>query len=380
VEGVPTRFLIEGATDDELDTGFGLNLGERVFEWTPSRSGSATISVRGVGGTSVDTQLGVFLGACDEARRVAGNDDTDGLSFGSRVVIDVSAGTRYLIAANPYNASAIGNVDLLVEVAVSGESCDAPTRFTAGLPVVVGGSATYAHTCGETAPGARFVQAFTPWETDFTVRVRGAYFAVPSVLTLVSDAACGTPAMGTCASDATGEVGATATISAAAPGSYTFIVSSPTRSEVEGVLELNAFITRSGESCVSPLLAEGAAPRIALLATPDRADVPLACAPGERVDQVIFWEDVPEGERIVSVTPAPGAPPAAIAVFDTAYAEDAVDVPARDCSTETPLVPCALGTGVGRFRVRFTSTSNRVFVVISLPRGTPPSSYEVALE
>jgi hypothetical protein len=88
------------------------------WSWTPSRSGSATVSTSG---SSFDTVLGVYLGsALGGLTEVASNDDS-GSAVTSSVTFRVTAGTTYLIAVDGYSGAA-GTVRLTASIAATPET------------------------------------------------------------------------------------------------------------------------------------------------------------------------------------------------------------------------------------------------------------------
>src|SRR5204862_2873425 len=73
---------------------------ERVFQWTPAVSGTATIQTCGAG-TTFDTQLYLRSGSCAGGPEVGCNDDActnaTGLGRASRLTPTVAAGQTYYI-------------------------------------------------------------------------------------------------------------------------------------------------------------------------------------------------------------------------------------------------------------------------------------------
>jgi hypothetical protein len=83
-----------------------------VFAWTPSQSGTATISTCGAGTTSFDTVVYVRTGTCGGAgAALACDDDGAGCATASdpqkasRVQLAVTAGTTYFIVVDGYNGA-----------------------------------------------------------------------------------------------------------------------------------------------------------------------------------------------------------------------------------------------------------------------------------
>jgi Lysyl oxidase len=90
---------------------------EKVFQWTPSVSGTATVETCGAG-TGFDTVVYVRSGSCAAGTVVACNDDAAGCStgdgcatadhHGSRVVLSVTAGQTYWLVVDGYAGSCGG--------------------------------------------------------------------------------------------------------------------------------------------------------------------------------------------------------------------------------------------------------------------------------
>ena len=85
---------------------------EAVALWTPSRSGTATLSTCGAA-TAYDTVLYVRRAGCTTGPELACNDDTSGCAtaepsahHGSRVTVDVVAGETYAVVVDGYNGGA----------------------------------------------------------------------------------------------------------------------------------------------------------------------------------------------------------------------------------------------------------------------------------
>src|SRR5207249_8289958 len=91
---------------------------ERVFQWTPTVSGTATIQTCGAG-TNFDTVLYMRSGVCSGGPEVVSgcNDDTcpnsSGLFRASRIMPTVTAGQTYFIVVDGYGG-AQGNFTLTV--------------------------------------------------------------------------------------------------------------------------------------------------------------------------------------------------------------------------------------------------------------------------
>src|SRR5204863_3606347 len=81
---------------------------EKVFKWTPTVSGTATIQTCG-SGTNFDTILYMRSGTCTGAE-VACNDDScansTGLARASKITPTVTAGVAYYIVVDGYGGAA----------------------------------------------------------------------------------------------------------------------------------------------------------------------------------------------------------------------------------------------------------------------------------
>src|SRR5205814_10368307 len=81
---------------------------ERVFQWPPPVSGTATIETCGAG-TSFDTVLYVRSGLCASVSEVGCNDDacsnSTGLFRASRLTPAVTAGQTYFIVVDGYGGA-----------------------------------------------------------------------------------------------------------------------------------------------------------------------------------------------------------------------------------------------------------------------------------
>ena len=84
---------------------------ETVYQWTPTRSGSALIETCGAA-TTFDTVVSVRAQSCANGQERACNDDTSGCTtgepndhHGSRLTVQVTAGQTYFIVVDGYAAS-----------------------------------------------------------------------------------------------------------------------------------------------------------------------------------------------------------------------------------------------------------------------------------
>jgi hypothetical protein len=99
------------------------NSPERVFQWTPATSGTATLETCSVTQTNFDTILYVRGTPCVSGAQLACNDDTQGCGtgdgtanagfHGSRVTLAVTAGQTYFVVVDGYNGKS-GNFRLNV--------------------------------------------------------------------------------------------------------------------------------------------------------------------------------------------------------------------------------------------------------------------------
>ncbi len=110
---------------------------EKVFSWTPSASGTATIETCGAG-TEYDTVLFVREASCT-GTQVGCNDDTvgcattSGATHGSQVGLTVSAGTTYFIVVDGFQARA-GEFSLTVVPPGAAPTTPAPRRPARARP------------------------------------------------------------------------------------------------------------------------------------------------------------------------------------------------------------------------------------------------------
>jgi hypothetical protein len=83
-----------GRSDFSGTCGPTAETGERVFQWTPDRSGAAVVETCGPG-TDFDTVVYVRAGDCRLGVELGCNDDTCGAQ--SRVTLTVTAGETYYL-------------------------------------------------------------------------------------------------------------------------------------------------------------------------------------------------------------------------------------------------------------------------------------------
>ena len=112
------------------------NSPERVYQWTPTASGVASIQTCSSTGTSFDSVVYVRSGSCASGAQIACNDDTAGCvtsepndHHGSRLTATVTAGQTYFIVVDGYNGAA-GSYTLVVDPPAGPAS--SPTATVAG--------------------------------------------------------------------------------------------------------------------------------------------------------------------------------------------------------------------------------------------------------
>jgi hypothetical protein len=144
---------------------------EKVFQWTPSVSGTATIQTCGAS-TNFDTVLYMRSGSCQAGSQVACNDDTSGCGSGaasnlaSRITPTVTAGQTYYIVVDGYGG-ARGNFTLSVTPPAPPppSACSSPTVIPALGGVFTGstsGASTLSGTCATTNAAPEKVFQWTP--------------------------------------------------------------------------------------------------------------------------------------------------------------------------------------------------------------------------
>jgi hypothetical protein len=130
---------------------------ERIFQWTPTVSGKATIQTCGAG-TNFDTLLYVRSGNCSTGTELACNNDACDVSGltgkGSRVTPTVTAGQTYYVIVDGSGQS--GNFSLTVTPPVPDGTCTGPFVVPAAGGTFAGtttGSSVNQGSCGgATAP------------------------------------------------------------------------------------------------------------------------------------------------------------------------------------------------------------------------------------
>ncbi len=89
---------------------------ERVFQWTPERSGMATIQTCGIG-SDFDTVLYVRAADCHRGTEVACDDDTcpnaTGLERASQITMEVTAGETYFIFLDSFEHGGSYTLDII---------------------------------------------------------------------------------------------------------------------------------------------------------------------------------------------------------------------------------------------------------------------------
>ena len=148
----PTVIPAQGGTFSGTTSGSSLLAGscgssgdspERVFQWTPAVSGTATIQTCG-DGTHFDTVLYLSGGVCANSPEVACNDDTTGCPagdggsntrrHGSRVRPAVTAGTTYFIVVDGHRG-AQGQFSLTVTPPSLTAAAGAPNTSSGAAPL-----------------------------------------------------------------------------------------------------------------------------------------------------------------------------------------------------------------------------------------------------
>ena len=165
---------------------------EKVFQWTPSLSGRATIQTCG-GSTNFDTVLYMRSGSCQTGSPVACNDDTSGCNSGagsgiaSRITPTVTAGQTYYIVVDGYGG-ARGDFRLSVTPPTPPppSACLSPTVIPAAGGVFTGstsGASTLSGTCATTNAAPEKVFQWTPSTSGTaTVQTCGAGTSFNTVL------------------------------------------------------------------------------------------------------------------------------------------------------------------------------------------------------
>jgi hypothetical protein len=162
---------------------------EKVFQWTPSISGRATIQTCGTS-TNFDTVLYMRSGSCQSGSQVACNDDASGCAiaggsnYGSRITPNVTAGQTYYIVVDGYG-TARGNFRLSVSPPTP-SACLSPTVIPAAGGVFTGttsGASTQSGTCATTNSAPEKVFQWTPSTSGTaTVQTCGAGTSFNTVL------------------------------------------------------------------------------------------------------------------------------------------------------------------------------------------------------
>ena len=175
---------------------------EKVFQWTPSLSGPATIETCG-SGTTYDSVLYLRAASCATGAEVQCNDDAcanaSGLFRASRIMPTVTAGTTYYIVVDGFGGSS-GSFALRVtppaapssttSTTLAGAACGSATVIPAGGGTFTGttsGTSTLAGTCGISGLAPERVFQWTPTTSGTaTIQTCGAGTTYDSVLYLRS--------------------------------------------------------------------------------------------------------------------------------------------------------------------------------------------------
>src|SRR5437667_66933 len=193
---------------------------ERVCQWTPAVSGTATIQTCGAG-TTFDTVLYLRSGACASGSEVAAgcNDDAcanaTGLNRASRITPTVTAGQTYFIVVDGYGG-AQGTFGMTVTppgptttttTLPGGGGCSSPITIPASGGTVSGatsGTSALVGSCGSTGTAPERVYQWTPAVSGTaTIQTCGAGTTFDTVLYMRSGAcASGPEVAGGCNDDA----------------------------------------------------------------------------------------------------------------------------------------------------------------------------------
>src|SRR5207249_2721505 len=187
---------------------------ERVFQWTPTVSGTATIQTCGAA-TTFDTVLYLRSGVCSGGPEVAAgcNDDTcpnaTGLFRASRITPTVTAGQTYFIVVDGYGG-AQGTFSLTVTPPADpvptttttlpgGGACSSPTAIPAPGGTFSGttsGTSALAGSCGSSGDSPERVYQWTPAVSGTaTIQTCGAGTSFDTVLYLRSGVCASGPEM-----------------------------------------------------------------------------------------------------------------------------------------------------------------------------------------
>src|SRR5213593_554449 len=175
---------------------------EKVFQWTPSLSGPATIETCG-SGTTYDSVLYLRAASCATGAEVQCNDDAcanaSGLFRASRITPTVTAGTTYYIVVDGYAGSSgsfalrvtpLGAPSSTTSTTLAGAACGSATVIPAGGGTFTGttsGTSTLAGTCGISGLAPERVFQWTPTTSGTaTIQTCGAGTTYDSVLYLRS--------------------------------------------------------------------------------------------------------------------------------------------------------------------------------------------------
>jgi len=103
--GARSFTLSDATADHTLSCGAAALRPDRAFAWTPSASGTATFSARGI-----DTVLGVFSSSSCTATTALGCDDDGGGGTDSLLTLSVSAFATYWIVVASYSATPVSSM------------------------------------------------------------------------------------------------------------------------------------------------------------------------------------------------------------------------------------------------------------------------------
>ena len=213
--------VVDGTTSGgSTQSGTCANTGsapEKVFQWTPSVSGAATIQTCAASNTNFDTVLYLRTGSCQSGGEVTCNDDIAGCATstgsgqGSRITPTVTAGQTYFIFVDGYG-NASGNFRLTVTPPTAppppGGACASPTVIPAAGGVFSGstsGSSTASGSCASTSGAPERVFQWTPTRSGTaTIQTCGASGTRFDTVLYLRSGDCQTGAQVACNDDTAG--------------------------------------------------------------------------------------------------------------------------------------------------------------------------------
>jgi parallel beta-helix repeat protein len=160
---------------------------EKVFEWTPDVSGTATIETCSATATTFDTVLYVRTAGCADGLELACNDDTQGCGTttdpadphrGSRVTVEVEAGKVYFLVVDGFDGSqggSAGNFSLTV-IPPGGGPTTTTTTSTTGTTSLPTSSTTVTGTTSTTTTTRRTTTTTTTKPSTTSTTLAGGGF------------------------------------------------------------------------------------------------------------------------------------------------------------------------------------------------------------